>query len=115
MVRHPGPVITGSNASRAAVRHSELELQDLPGHKVAQLAAAADAAGRETAGSAADPDRVVRDAPQDVVAQFNAGEATLDQVDGAGHRREMDSLGRCAALDVSYIAAGPKPTRGPRR
>jgi len=51
---------------------------------------------------------------QRVVAQFHAGVATFQQIDGAGHRAEMDAFRRGAALDVFEVAAqrlGEEPPR----
>ena len=53
-----------------------------------------------------------------VVAQFHAREAPLQQVDGAGHGREVDALGGGAALDVVDVAAqrvDEEPLKGPSR
>ena len=68
--------------------------------------------------------------PQRVVAGLQAGEAALQQVDGAGHRAQVDALGGGAALDVGDVALqrleevvqrlvavrrGPAPRRARRR
>ena len=127
-----GASAAGRPADSAAIRPcwSEWERQALPGTEITQLAAAAHPDGWVAAWAAADPHRVIGDAqgdqvvsvedaeferaetlrpewvqPQGIVTEFDACEAPLQQVDRARHGREVDTLGRGAALNIGHIAA----------